>query len=61
MEASRLRDISDPAEVARVQALFKTCQDLVKESTAALAKFEDLVCVNRSTAIGARLERIVYV
>lgn len=61
METTRLKGISDPAEKDRVQALFKTCQDLLKESTAALAKFEDLVSVNRSTAVGARLERLMYV
>jgi hypothetical protein len=57
-----MKEILDPVERVRVQALFKTCQDLVKESKDALDRFEDVVSVNKkSKGTRAMLERFVYV
>jgi hypothetical protein len=57
-----MKNILDPIERVRVQALFKTCQDLVKESQDELAKFENVVPVStKSKGIGAKLERLGYV
>jgi hypothetical protein len=44
-----VKAILDPVERARVQALFKTCQDLVKESKDALDRFEVVVSVNKKS------------
>lgn len=45
LETSRLSNISDPGEIARVQALFKTCQDMVKDTNVSLDNFTDMVSV----------------
>jgi hypothetical protein len=49
-----MKDIPDPVERVRVQALFKTCQGLVKESKDALVN-------KKSKGTRAMLERFVYV
>jgi hypothetical protein len=57
-----MKYILDPIERARFQALFKTCQDLVKGSKDELAKFEDVVSAKKkSKGIWAKLQRFMYV
>jgi hypothetical protein len=57
-----MKNIPDPIERARLKALFKTCQDLIRESKDELAKFEDVVAAKKkSTGIWAKVQQSMYV
>jgi len=61
LETSRLSNISDPSEKARVQALFKTCQDMVKEANNLLDRFTDMASVKKRPGVRAKSKRFMYV